>query len=131
MHAVVIDKKAPEVLHAAPLAITPYKAGDKAYITVIYSEPINFISDTPKLSLSSRMKTYFKDPTCVSSGIGTNAMVFEVTAAKGITADEIMDINEYLVFPESKNYKNDGFGTNIGTLTATVKDYCGNSVTNQ
>lgn len=34
-------------------------------------------------------------------------------------------INQYLAFPES-NDNNDGFTTNIGTLSALVKDILGN-----
>ena len=118
MHAVVIDTEAPKVQCAAPLATTAYKAGEKAYITVIYNEPINFISGTPTLKLLSELTPYFKqDAKYVDAGAGTNALVFEVEAVKDITADEIQDIiNGYLV---------GDFTSNVA-LTASVTDYCGN-----
>ena len=120
-----VDTAKPAVKSAAPLATTAYKKGDTAYITVIYSEPINSISGTPKLTLSSNLSPYFENPTYVSHGTGTNALVFKVTAKKDITADEIQNkVNLYLAFPVSGVGGN--FSSNIGTVSATVKDILGN-----
>ena len=95
-------------------------------LTVIYSEPINSISGNKKLTLSSRLSKYFENPTYVDNGTGTNAIVFKVKAKDNISADTVQNIiNQYLAFPES-NYNNDGFETNIGTLSITVKDILGN-----
>ena len=47
-----------------------------------------------------------------------------MTAARDLSADDVMKINEYLVFTESG--ANAGFADNIGTLSATVKDILGN-----
>ena len=120
------DKSKPAVQYAAPLATTAYKKGDTAYITIIYNEPINSISGTPTLSLaSSTLGKYFQNPTYVSNGTGTNALVFKVTAKKDITADEIQNtVNRYLAFPVSGI--GGTFASNIGTVTATVKDILGN-----
>ena len=122
----VHDKSKPALQHAAPLATTAYKKGDTAYITVFYSEPLNSITGTPKLVLaSSTLGKYFENPTYVSNGAGTNALVFKVTAKKDITADEIQNtVNRYLAFPVSGI--GGTFASNIGTVTATVKDILGN-----
>ena len=107
------------------MATTAYKKGDTACITVIYSEPINSISGTPKLTLSSKLSPYFENPTYVNNGTGTNSLVFKVTAKKDITADEIQNvINLYLAFPVSG--VGGDFSSNIGTVSATVKDILGN-----
>ena len=120
------DKTKPALQHAAPLATTAYKKGETAYITIFYSEPLNSISGTPTLSLaSSTLGKYFQSPTYVSNGTGTNALVFKVTAKKDITADEIQNtVNHYLAFPVSGI--GGDFASNIGTVTATVKDILGN-----
>ena len=119
------DASKPAVQYAAPMATTAYQKGDEAYITVIYNEPINSISGTPKLTLSSKLSPYFESPTYVNNGTGTNALVFKVKAKKDITADEIQNvINLYLAFPVSG--VGGSFSTNIGTLSATVKDFRGN-----
>lgn len=121
----VHDKSKPALQYAAPLATTAYKKGDTAYITVIYNEPINTISGTPTLTLSSKLSPYFENPTYVNNGSGTNALVFKVTAKKDITADEIQNvINLYLAYPISG--VGGSFSTNIGTVSATVKDILGN-----
>ena len=121
------DTAGPKVMYVAPLALTDYKKGDEIMLTVIYSEPINDIGGSKKLTLSSRLSTYFESPVYVDNGSGTNAIVFKVKAKQDISADTVQNvINQYLAFPES-NYKNDGFGTNIGTLSITVKDILGNS----
>jgi hypothetical protein len=118
------DASAPVVQYAAPLATTPYQKGDKAYITVIYNEPIKTISSTPKLTLKGELAKYFGSATYVNNAAGTNALVFEVTALKDITATEIQNkVNLYLVFPESTGGT---FSSKIGDLKATVTDYCGN-----
>ena len=126
LHIKVMDAAKPAVQYAAPLATTDYKKGDTAYITVIYNEPINSISGTPTLSLaSSTLGKYFQSPTYVSNGTGTNALVFKVTAKKDITANEIQNtVNCYLAFPVSGI--GGDFASNIGTVTATVKDILGN-----
>lgn len=118
------DASAPVVQYAAPLATTPYQKGDKAYITVIYNEPIKTITGTPTLTLKGEIAKYFGSAKYVSNAAGTNALVFEVTALKDITATEIQNkVNLYLVFPESTGGT---FSSKIGTLSATVADYCGN-----
>ena len=120
-----VDTAKPAVKSAAPMATTAYKKGDTAYITVIYSEPINSISGTPKLTLSSKLSPYFENPTYVNHGTGTNTLVFKVTAKKDITADEIQNtVNTYLAFPVSG--VGGTFSSNIGSVTATVKDILGN-----
>ena len=120
-----VDTAKPTVKSAAPMATTAYKKGDVAYISVIYNEPINSISGTPKLTLSSKLSEYFESPTYVSNGTGTNALVFKVKAKKDITADEIQNkVNLYLAFPVSG--VGGSFSTNIGTISATVKDIMGN-----
>ena len=81
------DASKPAVQYAAPMATTAYQKGDEAYITVIYNEPINSISGTPTLTLSSKLAEYFESPTYVNNGTGTNALVFKVKAKKDITAD--------------------------------------------
>ena len=111
--------------YAAPLSTTAYKQGDTVYITVFYNEPINSISGTPKLTLSSKLSPYFQNPTYVDNGTGTNALVFQVKAKKDISADEIQNIiNLYLAFPVSG--VGGDFSSNIGTVSATVKDILGN-----
>lgn len=125
LHVKIHDKTKPAAQYAAPLATTAYKKGDTAYITVIYSEPINSISGTPSLTLSGKLSAYFENPTYVNNGTGTNALVFKVTAKKDISADEIQNvINLYLAFPVSG--VGGSFSDNIGTLSATVKDILGN-----
>ena len=121
------DKANPTEMYVSPIALTEYKAGEKVMLTVIYSEPINSISGTPTLSLSSKLKSYFKNPTYVNNGSGTNALVFEVTVKDGVTIDATtaQKINEYLAFPENNNASS-GFSGNIGTVSATVKDIKGN-----
>ena len=119
------DANKPAVQYAAPMATTAYQKGDEAYITVIYNEPINSISGTPTLTLSSKLAEYFESPTYVNNGTGTNALVFKVKAKKDISADEIQNkVNLYLAFPVSG--VGGSFSTNIGTLSATVKDIMGN-----
>ena len=119
------DKDNPDATYAAPMATTAYKKGDYAYISVIYDEPINTISGTPKLTLSSKLSPYFESPTYVNNGTGTNTLVFKVKAKKDISADEIQNkVNLYLAFPVSGVGGN--FSTNIGTVSATVKDILGN-----
>lgn len=125
IYAKTRDVSEPAKQYVAPIALTEYKAGDKVMLTIIYNEPIDSISGTPSLSLSSRLSTYFKDPAYVYNSAGTNAIVFEVTVKKDFSANEAMKINEYLAFPES-SYKNDGFGTNIGSVYASVWDILGN-----
>ena len=125
LYVKIHDKSKPALQYAAPLATTAYKQGDTAYITVIYSEPINTISGTPKLTLSSKLSPYFESPTYVNNGTGTNALVFQVKAKKDISADEIQNIiNLYLAFPVSG--VGGTFTDNVGTLSATVKDILGN-----
>jgi hypothetical protein len=121
-----VDTANPTVKSAAPMATTAYKKGDCAYISVIYNEPINSISGTPKLTLaSSTLGKYFESPTYVDNGTGTNTLVFKVKAKKDISADEIQNkVNLYLCFPVSGVGGN--FSSNIGTLSATVKDILGN-----
>jgi len=120
-----VDTAKPTVKSAAPLATTAYKKGDEAYISIIYNEPINSISGTPTLALSSKLSPYFESPTCVNNGTGTNSLVFKVKAKKDISADEIQNvINLYLAFPVSG--VGGDFKSNIGTVTATVKDILGN-----
>ena len=107
--------------------ITGVKANgdDTTTITVIYSEPINTISGTTKLTLSSKLSPYFESPTYVNNGTGTNALVFQVKAKKDISADEIQNIiNLYLAFPVSG--VGGTFTDNVGTISATVKDILGN-----
>lgn len=119
------DKSKPAVQYAAPLATTAFKKGDTAFITVFYNEPLNSISGTPKLTLSSKLSPYFESPTYVNNGTGTNALVFQVKAKKDISADEIQNIiNLYLAFPVSG--VGGTFTDNVGTLSATVKDILGN-----
>ena len=122
-----LDKSEPEKQYVAPIALTEYKAGDKVMLTVIYDEAIDRISGTPSLNISSsKIGQYFKDPTYIKNGSGTNAIVFEVTVKDGVTisADTAMEINKYLAYKES----NIGgtFGSNIGTMSATVWDILGN-----
>ena len=121
-----VDTAKPVAKSVAPMATTAYKKGDKAYITVIYNEPINSISGTPSLALnSSTIGKYFKDAVYVNKGTGTNTLVFEVTAKKDISADEIQNtINVYLAFRDSGMGGN--FNSNIGNLYATVYDILGN-----
>ena len=130
-----IDTAKPAVKSAAPLATTAYKKGDEAYITIIYNEPINTISGTPTLEFryaksayvkyDSKLAQYFENPVYVNNGTGTNSLVFKVTAKKDISADEIQNtINTYLAFPVSG--VGGDFGSNIGTVSATVKDILGN-----
>ena len=86
---------------------------------------INSISGTPSLSLSSKLSTYFESPTYVNNGAGTNALVFRVKAKKDISADEIQNtVNLYLAYPVSG--VGGTFSSNIGTLSATVRDILGN-----
>ena len=118
------DAAAPSAMYVAPLALTNYQKGDEIYLTVIYSEPIDSISGTPTLSLSSTLGQYFEDATYVDNGAGTNALVFKVKAKTDLTADDMLTVNEYLVFTESN--KTGGFSNNIGTISATVKDILGN-----
>ena len=119
------DESKPAVQYAAPMATTAYQKGDTAYITVIYNETINSISGTPTLTLSSKLSPYFESPTYVNNGTGTNTLVFKVKAKKDISADEIQNtINTYLAFPVSGVGGN--FSSNIGTVSATVKDILGN-----
>ena len=125
IHVKMHDKDNPDATYAAPMATTAYKKGDEAYISVIYDEPINSISGTPKLTLSSKLSPYFESPTYVNNGTGTNALVFKVKAKKDISADEIQNkVNLYLAFPVSG--VGGSFSTNIGTISATVKDIRGN-----
>lgn len=125
LHVKVHDKTKPAAQYVAPLALTNYQKGDEIYLTIIYSEPINTISGTPSLTLSSKLSSYFESPTYVSNGTGTNALVFKVKAKKNITADEIQNtINSYLAFPVSG--VSGKFSDNIGTISATVKDILGN-----
>lgn len=125
MYVKMHDKNKPALQYAAPLATTAYEKGDTAYITVFYSEPLNSITDTPTLTLSSKLSAYFENPTYVNNGAGTNALVFKVTAKKAISADEIQNtINKYLAFPVSA--VGGDFSSNIGTVTAKVKDILGN-----
>ena len=125
LHVKVLDDSKPVAQYAAPMATTAYKKGDYAYISVIYNEPINSISGTPTLTLSSKLSEYFESPTYVNNGTGTNTLVFKVKAKKDISADEIQNvINLYLAFPVSGVGGN--FSTNIGTVSATVKDILGN-----
>lgn len=131
LSARIADAITPAVKSAAPLATTAYAKGDKAYITVIYNEPINYIDTSsadklPKLTLaSSTLGKYFENAKYVNNGTGTNALVFEVTAKKAITAQEIQDVvNRYLTFPVSN--VGGTFSSNIGTLSASVKDILGN-----
>ena len=126
LSARIVDAITPAAKSAAPLATTAYAKGDKAYITVIYNEPINTISGTPTLTLaSSTLGQYFKDAKYVNNGTGTNALVFKVTAKKDISADDIQNvINLYLAFPVSG--VGGDFSSNIGTVSATVKDILGN-----
>jgi len=120
-----VDTAKPVVKSAAPLATTAYKKGDEAYISIIYNEPINSISGTPTLTLSSKLSPYFESPTYVNNGTGTNTLVFKVKAKKDISADEIQNvINLYLAFPVSG--VGGDFSSNIGTVSATVKDILGN-----
>ena len=77
------------------------------------------------MTLSATLSPYFENPTYVNNGTGTNALVFKVKAKKDITANEIQDvINLYLAFPVSG--VGGDFGSNIGTVSATVKDILGN-----
>lgn len=120
-----VDTAKPTVKSAAPMATTAYKKGDEAYISIIYNEPINSISGTPSLTLSSKLSPYFESPTYVNNGTGTNTLVFKVKAKKDISADEIQNvINLYLAFPVSG--VGGDFSSNIGTVSATVKDILGN-----
>ena len=105
----------PGAKYACPLATTAYEAGDKVYITIIYTELIDTILDA-KLNLSSsKLNEYFENATYVDMGAGTNALVFEATAKKYISADEIQNkVNTYL------------FKGDIGSLWGTrVKDILG------
>lgn len=120
-----VDTAKPTVKSAAPLATTAYKKGDEAYISIIYNEPINSISGTPSFTLSSKLSAYFESPTYVNNGTGTNTLVFKAKAKKDISADEIQNvINLYLAFPVSG--VGGDFSSNIGTVSATVKDILGN-----
>lgn len=120
-----VDTAKPVAKSAAPLAVTSYKQGDTAYITVIYSEPINTISGNPTLTLSSRLAAYFENPTYVDNGAGTNALVFRVTAKKDISEAEIQNVvNAYLTFPVSG--AGGSFIDNVGSVSVTVKDILGN-----
>lgn len=112
VHLRVYDNDDPDALNAAPIALTEYAQGEAVYITVIFDEPINSISGTPSLSLSSKLTPYFNSASYVNNGSGTNALVFKVTAKKAISASDAMKINEYLT----------GSLSNVGTISASVKD---------
>ena len=119
IHVRLHDAYKPVVYSAAPLALTEYKAGEKAYITIYYDEPLKSISGEPKLKLNlDYLGKYFQNPVYVDHGAGTNALVFEVTAKNKITVDDVLNkINVYLVSTNA---------TKVGTVTATVSDYCNN-----
>ncbi|MBR7132315.1 MAG: InlB B-repeat-containing protein [Clostridia bacterium] len=122
VHLRVYDYNEPKARNVSPLALTSYAKDEAVVLTVIYNEPINSISGTPSLTLSSKLKQYFRNPSYIDNGTGTNTISFTCYATKDLTADDIMKINEYLVYNESS--VGGSFASNIGTLSAYVYDIC-------